>query len=154
MNQSFAVAEAAARPESATRLKARVIIPVWGAKYVARLDAACLPALLAPGNVPHIARHFDCEVAIVTQQELFPTVRALRSIRAAEAHCPVRLIAMDDVLSHPHFYGYTITHSLYRGVTQLGEAAKDTWCVFLNADFILADGSYRAMVKRMLEGER
>ena len=30
--------------------KARIIIPVWGAKYVARLGSACLPALLAPGT--------------------------------------------------------------------------------------------------------
>ena len=134
--------------------KARLVIPVWGARYIERLNAACLPAVLAPGNLPHLAEHFDCELAIVTQAALFDQVRALSSVQAAQRHCALKLIAMDDVLSHPNYYGLTITRALYRGFTDLGEAAKDTWFLFLNADFILADGSYRALAERMLAGER
>ncbi len=143
-----------AEKENGARLKARIIIPVWGAKYIARMDAACLPALLAPGNLPHLAQHFDCELVVVTQAECFEAVRNLPGIRAAARYAPLKLVAMDDVLSHPNYYGYTITHSLFRGFTDLGEKAKDVWCLFLNADFILADGSYQALVKRMLAGER
>lgn len=139
---------------SAARLKARIIIPVWGAKYIARMDAACLPALLAPGNLPHLAKHFDCELVVVTQAEFFETVRTLPGVQAAARYASLKLVAMDDVLSHPSYYGYTITHALYRGFTDLGDAAKDMWCLFLNADFILADGSYRALTERMLAGER
>ena len=135
-------------------MKARIIIPVWGAKYVSRLDSACLPALLAPGNLPHLAEHFECELVIVTQSSLFSMVRELPSVRAAGRYASLRLVAIDDVLSHPHFYGLTITHALYRGFTDLGDAARDVWCLFLNADFILADGSYRALAERMLAGER
>lgn len=134
--------------------KARLVIPVWGTKYIERLNAACLPAVLAPGNLPHLAEHFECELAIVTQAALFDQVRALSSVQAAQRYCTLKLIAMDDVLSHPNYYGYTITHALYRGFTDLGEAAKDTWFLFLNADFIIADGSYRSLAKRMLAGER
>jgi len=140
--------------ETPVRLKARIIIPVWGAKYVARLDTACLPALLAPGNLPHLAERFECELVVVTEASLFANVRALPSIRLAEKYCKLKLVAMDDVLSHPSYYGYTITHSLYRGFTDLGEAAKDVWCLFLNADFILADGAYRALVAKIQAGER
>lgn len=155
MNSDAQLAEQLAPSgKSPVRLKARIIIPVWGAKYVTRLDRACLPALLAPGNLPHLAEHFDCELTIVTQTDLFDAVRALPSVRALQRHCALRLVPVDDVLSHPFFYGYTITHALYRGFLDLGEAAKDVWCLFLNADFILADGSYRALVKRMLAGER
>jgi hypothetical protein len=136
------------------RPKARVIIPVWGEKYVARLDAACLPALLAPGNLPHLAEHFDCELVIVTESRLFDAVRALESIERAQRWCGLRLTAMDDVLSHPSYYGYTITQSLYRGFTDLGDEATNVWCLFLNADFVLADGSYRSLVKKIQAGER
>lgn len=139
---------------SAARPRARLIIPVWGEKYVDRLDLACIPAVLAPGNLPYLAAHFDCELAIVTQDALFDRVRSLPSIQAAQRHCRLKLIAMDDVMSHPSYYGYTITQALYRGFTEMGEAAKDTWCLFLNADFIIADGSYRALASRMLAGER
>lgn len=139
---------------NAAMQRVRVIIPVWGAKYLGRLDAACLPALLAPGNLPHLAEHYDCELVIVTESSLFPAVRELPSIKLAERYARLHLIAIDDVLSHPFYYGLTITHALYRGFSDLGEAAKDVWCLFLNADFILADGSYKALVKRMQNGER
>lgn len=141
-------------PEPGTRRRARLIIPVWGEKYVERLDIACLPAVLAPGNMPYLSTVFDCELAIVTQQSLFEKVRSLPSVQALTRYCRLVLIAMDDVLSHPSYYGFTITQSLHRGFAQLGEAAKETWCLFLNADFILADGCYRSMAQHMLAGER
>jgi hypothetical protein len=143
-----------AETKAAARLKARIIIPVWGSKYIERMASACLPALLAPGNLPHLAEHFDCELVVVTQSALFDAVRALPAVRRAQRWCGLRLVSMDDVLPHPSYYGLTITHSLYRGFTDLGEAAKDVWCLFLNADFILADGSYRALVARIQSGAR
>ena len=135
-------------------MKARIIIPVWGAKYIKRLDAACLPALLALGNLPHLSEHYECELVIVTESALFNMVRELPSIKRAATYASLRLVAIDDVLSAPAYYGMTITHALYRGFTDLGDAAKDVWCLFLNADFILADGSYRALVVRMQSDER
>jgi len=135
-------------------MKARIIIPVWGAKYIKRLDSACLPALLASGNLPHLAQHYECELVIVTESALFDAVRELPGIKRAAAYATLRLVAVDDVLSFPAYYGLTITHALYRGFTDLGDAAKDVWCLFLNADFILADGSYRALVKQMQGGAR
>jgi hypothetical protein len=139
---------------ASTKMKARLIIPVWGEKYVHRLDSACLPAVLAPGNLPCLSEYFDCELVLVTQAALFDQVRSLRSVRAAQRYCSLKLVAMDDVLSHPNYYGYTITHAFYRGFTDLGDAAKDVWCLFVHADFILADGSYRALVDRIRAGER
>ena len=135
-------------------MKARIIIPVWGDKYLHRMDAACLPALLAPGNLPHLAEHFNCELVIVTESHLFDSVRQLPSIQRAGRYASLRLVSIDDQLSHPYYYGLTITHALFRGFSDLGEEAKDVWCLFLNADFILADGSYMGLVPKMLSGER
>ena len=135
-------------------MKARIIIPVWGEKYLKRFNAACLPALLAPGNLPHLDKYFDCELVIVTQSSDFESVRSLSSVIQAQQFATLRLVSIDDKLSHPAYYGLTITHALFRGFTDLGEGAKDIWCLFLCADFILADGSYRSLVKKMLSGER
>jgi hypothetical protein len=126
---------------------------VWGSKYLIKLDFACVPAILAPGNLPYLAQHFDCELVIVTQSNLFDEIRSLPSVRAATQYCSLRLVGIDDVLSHQSYYGFTITHALYRGFLDLGDGAKDIWCLFLNADFIIADGSYRTIVKRILAGE-
>ena len=74
---------------TAAKDRARIIIPVWGAKYLARLDTACLPAVLSPGNLPHLAEYFDCELVIVTQSSLFDTVRSLQACvrRNGSARC-------------------------------------------------------------------
>ena len=77
-------------------------------------------------------------------------MRAIEPIKRAQRWCSLRLVAMDDVLSHPRYYGFTLTHCFYRGFTDLGDAAQDVWCVFVHADFILADNSYRSLVDRML----
>ena len=135
-------------------MKARIIIPVWGEKYLQRMDDICLPALLAPGNLHHLAKHFDCELVILTESKSFDTVHNLQGIVNAQKYANLKLVPVDDVISHPSYYGWTITQALYLGFTDLGDSAKDVWCLFLCADFILADGSYRALVQKMLAGER
>jgi hypothetical protein len=132
--------------------RARLIVPVWGQRYAERFTELTLPALLAPGNLPYLAAALPTEVVLVTQRDLFDVLRSADSFRRLEKHCEVRLVPMDDLMSFPAYYGLTITWSLFRGFTDLGEAMTGTWLLFLNADFILADGSYRSLVPR-LSGE-
>src|SRR5207245_11679317 len=131
------------------RQRARLIVPVWGERYAARFTELTLPALLAPGNVPELAASLTTEVALVTQRALFDVLRGTESFRRLEKHCEVRLIAMDDLLTHPGYYGLTITRTLFRGFTDLGPALPDTWLLFLNSDIILADGSYHSVLRRL-----
>ncbi len=140
------------RSPTSPRPRVRLIVPVWGQPYADRFTELTLPALLAPGNVPYLAASLPTEVVLVTQRNLFDTLRVAESFRRLEKHCEARLVAMDDLLSDPNYYGLTITWSLFRGFTDLGEAMTHTWLLFLNSDFILADGSYRSLVPR-LEGE-
>jgi hypothetical protein len=93
------------------------------------------------------------EVVLVTQRELFDVIRRSESFHRLEKQCEARLVPMDDLMSFPAYYGLTITWSLFRGFADLGEAMTTTWLLFLNSDFILADGSYRSLVAR-LSGER
>ena len=134
---------------SSLRQRARLIVPVWGQQYAARFTELTLPALLAPGNLPHLAAALTTEVVLVTQQALFDVLRTAESFRRLEKHCDVRLVTMDDLLTHPGYYGLTITWSLFRGFTDLGPAMTETWLLFLNSDFILADGSYRSLLSRL-----
>jgi hypothetical protein len=129
--------------------RARLIVPVWGAQYAERFTELTLPALLAAGNVPHLAASLSTEVVLVTQQTLIASIRGAESYRRLLKYCEVRFVPMDDLMSFPAYYGLTITWSLFRGFTDLGPAMTDTWLLFLNADFILADGSYRALVPRL-----
>lgn len=134
---------------------ARVIIPVWGEIYARKLVSITLPAVLAPGNLPALSEFFDVDLVIVTETRLFDFVRESRAFQSAQKLCPVRLASLDDLmLDDPIDYGAVLTHALFRGFTDLGAAMTQTYLIFLNADFIVSDGSLGHLSKLMREGKR
>ena len=134
---------------------ARLIIPLWGKTYADKLTSMTLPALLAPGNLPALCAMFNVEVVIVTETQLFDLIRSSRSCERLERLCPVTFIEIDDLMSDlPGDYGVVLTKALYRGFLNLGEKVTQTFLLFLNADFIIADGSYRRLGELMLAGHR
>jgi len=135
-------------------LPTRIITYAWGEKYIEILLTMTLPALLAPGNLPHVAASVTCELIILSQEEAFPKIRRHPAVRHIEESCPVRLVALDDLVSSPDQYGIALTHALHRGFSDLGPAMTDAWLIFLNADFILADGSLKNLLSYLQAGER
>ena len=137
------------------KLPTRIITCAWGEKYVGELLSMTVPALLAPGNLPYVASVVPCELVVVTQEACFNKVLADPAIRRIRELCDVRLIGMDDLIppSRDH-YGMAITYTLHRGFSDLGPSATDTWLLFLNADFVLADGSLRNVVRHLAQGKR
>src|SRR5262245_26392036 len=134
--------------------RARIITMAWGRSYFETLRSVALPAVLAPGNLPALTRMLDCELAVVTEQGYFDELRASPVFRRLEEYCPVRLLMMDDLVVSPGRYGMALTFALHRGFADLGVAMTDHYLIFFNADFILADGSLRAVGHRVLAGEQ
>src|ERR1700730_7362752 len=134
---------------------ARLIIPLWGKTYADKLTSMTLPALLAPGNLPALCAMFNVEVVIVTETKLFDVIRNAGSFQRVSLLCSVTLIPIDDlILDRPSDYGVMLTKALYHGFLDLGDKVTETFLLFLNADFIIADGSYRQLGKLMLAGHR
>ncbi|HEY7298442.1 MAG TPA: hypothetical protein VH684_10940 [Xanthobacteraceae bacterium] len=134
---------------------ARLIIPVWGEAYVAKVLSITLPAALAPGNLPALSGMFDVEVVIVTESRLFDLVRGSRCFQAAEKVCSVRLVPIDDLLSGVFTdYGMVLTYALFRGFADLGARMTETYLLLLNADFVISDGSLRHVGQLMQQGKR
>lgn len=134
------------------REPARVITMAWGERYVGDLLEITIPALLAPGNLPAFAGEFDCEFVIVTETQFFDRFARSVSIQKLLLFSDVRLVPVDDLLSP--WYGITLTYALVRGFADLGTAMTETHLIFLNADFIVADGSYRKLAEIIKRGER
>jgi len=134
---------------------ARLIIPLWGRIYADKLTSMTLPALLAPGNLPALCAMFEVEVVIVTETKLFDLIRNSRAFQRLTTLCSAKLTPIDDLMSNlPGDYGIVLTKALYRGFLDLGAKVIDTFLLFLNADFIIADGSYRRLGELMLAGHR
>jgi hypothetical protein len=131
---------------------ARIITMVWGEQYINNMLELTLPALLAPGNIPAFVEHFDAEMVVVTETRFFDLLADSPVIGRLLEHCDLRLLPIDDLLSD--WYGITLTYALVRGFADLGEAMVDTHLLFVNADFILAENSYRKLAEAILRGER
>jgi FkbM family methyltransferase len=132
----------------------RIITYAWGAKYVDTLLSLTLPALLAPGNLPYVASEVPCELIILTQWRFFFKVNRHPAVVRIRKLCPVRLVRLDDLIVSKDKYGMTLTYALHRGFSDLGPAMTEHWQIFLNADFILADGSLRTVIGHLSHGER
>jgi hypothetical protein len=132
----------------------RIITYAWGESYLHELLSLTLPALLAPGNLPSVAALVPCELIILTEERFFATANSHASIKNAKQFCLVRLIGLDDLIAVKDKYGMALTHALHRGFSDLGPSMTETWQIFLNADFILADGSLRNLLRRLASGER
>ena len=66
----------------------------------------------------------------------------------------MRLVGLDDLIAAPDKYGMALSYVLHRGFADLGEEMTDSWQIFLNADFVLADGSLRALLPHLARGRR
>jgi len=140
---------------SPTKLPTRVITYAWGDSYVEDLLSLTIPALLAPGNLPYLASELSCEVVILTEERWFDRVARNPAIQRLRTICPFKLIGLDDLITAPDKkYGMALTYALHRGFADLGPAMTDHWLIFLNADFVLAEGSLRNLLDHLRRGER
>src|SRR5262247_3467108 len=137
-----------------TKQIARLIIPLWGEAYASKLVSMTLPALLAPGNLPALAALFDVELVLVTETGLFDAIRRAKSFQRVSEFCRPQFVSLDDLMTDiPGDYGVVLTYALHRGFVDLGARMMETYLLFLNADFIISDGSLRHLAKLMLEGK-
>jgi len=137
----------------ATTPEVRLLIPVWGRRYISAFADLTLPSLLAPGNVPALADMTNLEVEILTASSDFDFLRHQPAFQSLSRAVSIRLVSIDDLIID-RLYGVTLTLAYLRGVAGMGERILDTYFVFLNADLILADGSLRSVARRILNGDR
>src|SRR5262249_30546482 len=135
-------------------LPTRIVAYAWGEKYIGELLSMTLPALLAPGNLPAVASAVPCEVVILTEESVVPRVLSDPAFSRMRALGPVRLAGLDRLTPAADKFGMALAYVLHRGFADLGAAVTDYWLLFLNADFILADGSLRNLVRHLSEGKR
>jgi hypothetical protein len=132
----------------------RIITYGWGERYVDVLLSFTLPAVLAPGNLPYVASQVPCELVILTQRRYFSKFNGHPTVARIREFCPVRLVRLDDLIVSQDKYGMTLTYALHRAFSDLGPAMIEHWQIFLNADFILADGSLRTVIGYLARGQR
>jgi hypothetical protein len=133
------------------RPKVRFLTVVWGDAYIERFANLALPSFLAPGNLPALAAACDLEVVIMTTLTHVPDFEAHAAFRALRQVCPVRFVEIDDLIA-PGIYGVTLTLAYMRAIAGCGTEMVNSHFMFMNADFVLADGSLRSVCGHILAG--
>ena len=131
--------------------KARFLTVAWGADYIERFTEYALPSYLATGNLPALAAATDLEVVFMTTSKDIAVFERHDLIRRVREICPVSFIEIDDLISTA-VYGVTLTLAYARAVFACGEDMLRTHFVFMNTDFVLADGSLRSLSRHILAG--
>ncbi len=129
----------------------QLLLPVWGTQYIGQFLHSSLPTLLAPHNLPSIAKSLPCKFSFLTSSEGAELLREHPAILYLRRICDVEIKNIEDLITGDN-YSTTITLAYARAVQEAGAAMVDTCFFFLISDYIMADGSLANVMKRMHAG--
>ena len=128
----------------------RILLPVWGGRYVAQFLAFCLPSLLAEGNLPALRQRAPCTFVLFTRARDAEAIRRNAYFQALERLCAVEIEAIDDLISASHSTIITIAYA--SGIRSSKTNMLDTCFIFLVSDYVLADGALDNAAQRIFAG--
>ncbi|MGD0151488.1 MAG: class I SAM-dependent methyltransferase [Xanthobacteraceae bacterium] len=129
----------------------RLLLCAWGYSYVRQFLEYSLPTMLAPGNIPALAAALPTEFVILTSVDDESFISEHPAFKRLASICTTRIHTIDHLISDGN-YSTTITLAYTEAVRELGEAMIDTCFMFLVSDYILADGSFANVLKRVQQG--
>jgi hypothetical protein len=130
-----------------------IIVPVWGSVHVARFLDWVIPSWLSPSNIPQLASSATVDLILLTSRADHDRITHHPITDILAAHCTLRFVEIDDLIPGG---APTVTLSLAfaRGVTTAVGQARKPHIIFLNADFLLSDGSLASVAKRFEAGQQ
>jgi hypothetical protein len=129
----------------------RLLLPVWGYNYVKQFLEFSLPTMLAPGNVPALASTLPCTFVLLTSTADADSIAEHPGYRFLSTICDTELQLIDDLITGDN-YSTTITLAYERAVRATGSDMRDTCFFFLISDYLVADGSFKNALSRVLAG--
>lgn len=133
------------------KLKIKFLTVVWGDTYIKNFCELSLPSLMAEGNIPALAQESELEVLIMTREEDFPVFKKYPAFQRLNKQVPVKFVSIDDLIPG-NVYGVTLTLAYARPILELKERMLQYHFVFMNADFLLADGSLATLARVLRNG--
>ena len=132
--------------------KVRILTVVWGKDYINVFLRRCLLSLLAKRNLPTFVKKIETEVSIMTTSDSKRIFKKHPEFKVLTKLCKVKFVEIDDLICPS--YGFVLTLAYARGVIDTGKQQLHTHFIFLNSDFILADGSLDTLADLILTGEK
>ena len=121
--------------------KIHILIPVWGEHYLSAFMNASMATLLAPENIPLLAKECSVTVVFLTKKDSIDSIPQHSNFIRLSEFCNIEYEPIDDLLADSVDYTVPLTLAYVRGVTRTGQDMTNTYFIFFNADFILSNGS-------------
>jgi hypothetical protein len=131
--------------------RVRCLLPIWGYPYIKKFLEVALPTWLAEGNLPALSAALPTEFVLLTSREDETYLRAHPGFKRLSAACKTTVHYIDHLITGNN-YSTTITLAYAEAVRSLREEMLDTCFFFLVSDYIVADGSFGNVLKRMQAG--
>lgn len=130
---------------------AQFLVPLWGTPFIGQFLQISLPTLLAPGNLPAIAKALPSKFVFLTNTDGADILSDHPAIHYLREICEVEFSIIDDLITGDN-YSTTITLAYARAVRAAGAKMSDTCFFFLISDYIMADGSLSNVLARVQVG--
>jgi len=128
----------------------RLLLPVWGQRYLRRFFEFSLPTMIAPGNIPALAAALPCTFVFLTSAQDAELIAEHPGCQHLRAICRTEIVLIDDLITGDN-HSTTITLAYERAV-HAAASITDTCFLFLISDYLVADGSFRHVLARIAAG--
>lgn len=129
----------------------KILMPVWGYRYIRQFVEFCLPTLLTPGNIPALAEALPCEFHLMTSAADAPIIAEHPAWRKLQSLCRVKIELIDDLITDGN-HSTTMTLACARAVRAVGAQMVDTCFIIGCGDYIFNNVALDSVLKRMNAG--
>ena len=77
----------------------RLLLPVWGQRYLRRFLEFSLPTMIAPGNIPALAAALPCTFVFLTSAQDAEMIAEHPGYRHLSAICRTEIVSIDDLIT-------------------------------------------------------
>jgi hypothetical protein len=138
-------------PRSPPPKSVKLLLPVWGHRYVSQFLEVGLPTLMAPGNLPALAQALPCEFEILTSAADETYIRQHPAFLRLAGICNAAVRTIDHLITVGN-NSTTLTLVYAEAIRAAGLAMLDTCFMFLVSDYVIADGSLANVLARVRGG--
>ncbi len=126
-----------------------MLVPVWGAAFRRMFAEISLPSQLSPGNLPALPHGDRCLYHLFTTAGDASWLDGQAAMARLRSLMPVRVTIIDRGAASSHAL---MSECLRQGVWAADDV--DAASLFVNPDFVVADGTYAALARLAAAGRR
>ncbi len=131
--------------------KINFLLALWGESFISMFCDISLRSLLAPGNIPALAKEYKCIFTLLTKKENIPCFERQALYPLLKTHCEIRYVEIGDVI-FPNNHSATLTVALERGMRESGDAMLSTYFIYLMADYLFAGNAFSGLLPHLRRG--